>query len=96
MNGPQRRVLLPSLASPLVNQLPHHQPASISAQAARLASGEWVIDFIGPSGLRWTLQPVDAMAASSAFALAVHDYLSLNDASAPSVLRTPSRPDTAS
>jgi hypothetical protein len=79
-----------------VNQSPHHQPASLSAQAARMASGEWVIDFIGPSGLRWTLQPVDAVAASSAFTLAVQDYLSLNDASAASVPASPSQSGTTS
>lgn len=78
MNGLQRRVFLPSLASPLANQYPHHEPPSVSAQAATAPDGEWLIDFIGPSGLRWTLDPMDALATANAFNSAVQDYLDLS------------------
>lgn len=78
MNGPTRHALLPSLASPLVNQLPFRLPASVSAQATTTPEGIWVIDFIGPSYLRWTLNPVDAIRAANAWALAIEDYLDLS------------------
>lgn len=77
MNGLQRRVFLPSLDSPLVNQMPFRQPPSVSAQAHRPESGVWIIDFIGPSSLRWTLSPPDALSTANAFIQAVQDSLLL-------------------